>query len=429
LNKTTKTKGTKKQINEDIKKIREFLKPFSLDFKKTKKNVELLQIIFGLEPKSEMLELIFKIVLDKKLQISEITDTQVSRINKIMLKFFRGEFEESIRKEKICVNKNVRAYIELVTGTKPKMLDILAILEKNEHVSHIGIKKLKVKYGSFEKIPDEKLQRVIRFKEKLKITNKQFYDLVAAQDLVSTAIMKKILIFTKDKKRILKQTTEEKEKESAAKNVVKKLKDRTNETLLGILKKEREVENKIEKISNLKNVCETCYQKVSKTYQKNTLKKMETKKKQIIGTKKMIKSLVKIGDELQFKLDKGEYLPFKEAKMYVNMLMIKSQKEWHQYAVLEKKLPVNIPKYPDIEYSSTEKEGGWVSWSDWLGVKPKKLRNFKEARDFVRKMKLKNYRDWKKAINSGMLPADIPRDPHRAYRKDWKDAKDFFKIN
>jgi hypothetical protein len=152
----------------------------------------------------------------------------------------------------------------------------------------------------------------------------------------------------------------------------------------------------------------------------------EKKLTQILESTEQINSTV---SRMEFIVDDGEYLPFKEAKRYVNMLMIKSEKDWHQHAIIKNKLPVNIPKYPHIEYSSNENKEGWVSWSDWLGVKPIKIRSFKETKEFLQKMNINNNHEWVKAINSGMLPADIPRKPQIEYKKQWKGLNNFFKKN
>jgi len=63
---------------------------------------------------------------------------------------------------------------------------------------------------------------------------------------------------------------------------------------------------------------------------------------------------------------------------------------------------------------------GWAGWADWLGagtIAPKfrKYRSFKEAREYVRDLRLKSQTDWQEYCSSGKKPGDIPRNPARTY--------------
>ena len=55
----------------------------------------------------------------------------------------------------------------------------------------------------------------------------------------------------------------------------------------------------------------------------------------------------------------------------------------------------------------------------------KKYRSFKEARKFVRSLKLKNVRAWDKFTKAEGRPNDIPVRPSRTYKKGWKGWGDF----
>ena len=57
----------------------------------------------------------------------------------------------------------------------------------------------------------------------------------------------------------------------------------------------------------------------------------------------------------------------------------------------------------------------------------KKWRTFKEARKFVRSLKLKGESEWSKYSKSGKRPDDIPGHPGRNY-KEWKGWGDFLGI-
>jgi len=51
--------------------------------------------------------------------------------------------------------------------------------------------------------------------------------------------------------------------------------------------------------------------------------------------------------------------------------------------------------------------------------------NFKRARNFVRKLKLKNQKEWKKYCISGLKPNEIPANPWCYYRSQWIDNFDW----
>ena len=54
------------------------------------------------------------------------------------------------------------------------------------------------------------------------------------------------------------------------------------------------------------------------------------------------------------------------------------------------------------------------------------FRPFEEAREFVRTLGLKNYREWTEYCRSGKKPEDIPSSPYQIYKgKGWKGLGDF----
>ena len=136
---------------------------------------------------------------------------------------------------------------------------------------------------------------------------------------------------------------------------------------------------------------------------------------------------------------KREFLEFENARSFVRELEIKSRRDWREYAAGKLKdyspRPLSIPSSPDIIY----RDKGWAGWVDWLGLEnyyrafPRKriFLPFNEAREFARKLKLKNQYDW---INysrgdyegtKGLRPKSIPSSPHAVYENigwiSWKD--------
>jgi hypothetical protein len=109
---------------------------------------------------------------------------------------------------------------------------------------------------------------------------------------------------------------------------------------------------------------------------------------------------------------------FNEAKEFVRSLHLKGNKEWREYCKSGKK-PDDMPTQPDKYY----KNKGWKTWGEFLGTGTianynKEYRSFKEARAFVRKLGLKNRKEWIEYTKSGNKPDDIPAAPWNVY-KEW----------
>ena len=83
------------------------------------------------------------------------------------------------------------------------------------------------------------------------------------------------------------------------------------------------------------------------------------------------------------------------------------------------KKPNDIPTAPHSIY----KNEGWISYGDWFGTGTIAAQNiifrdFKTARDFVRKQGFINQNDWRDFIKSGDKPKDIPSSPSNTYKED-----------
>lgn len=123
---------------------------------------------------------------------------------------------------------------------------------------------------------------------------------------------------------------------------------------------------------------------------------------------------------------KEDYLPFKEARLFVQKLEFKNRRSWKNYCKSGQR-PSNIPASPNILY----KENGWSGMGDFLGTfnKPNGERtylSFEEARAFVHTLKLKTYPEWRKFTKTKEMPKDIPNSPIFYYKgKGWKDCGDW----
>ncbi len=116
------------------------------------------------------------------------------------------------------------------------------------------------------------------------------------------------------------------------------------------------------------------------------------------------------------------FVPYKEAKMIVHKLQLKSVEEWRELCKRGER-PLNMPSSPNSYY---EKQG-WSSWNEFLGIR----RNFlpyEEAKIIVHRLKLKTIREWKSYAKSDQKPKDIPSSPDHVYKnKGWISWRDWLR--
>jgi hypothetical protein len=122
-------------------------------------------------------------------------------------------------------------------------------------------------------------------------------------------------------------------------------------------------------------------------------------------------------DFLGYKYVPQIYRPFKEARAYIRKYKFKSDKGIKKL-YHSGKLPKDIPSKPRRIYANK----GWISMGDFLG---KSYLNFKNARSYVRKLKLKSSEEYVKHYRSDKLPDNIPKRPQRNYKSKWKGWGDF----
>ncbi|MEO8614649.1 MAG: hypothetical protein ABI600_05865, partial [Luteolibacter sp.] len=130
------------------------------------------------------------------------------------------------------------------------------------------------------------------------------------------------------------------------------------------------------------------------------------------------------------------YRPFKRARAFARSLKLNSEAEWRAFCKGEmpqlEKLPADIPANPNQTYA----QKGWKSLGDWLGTgtiapRLREYRSFREARAFVRKLKLKSRTEWVAFCRGemselGELPPDIPAKPDNTYANEgWKGMGDW----
>ena len=116
------------------------------------------------------------------------------------------------------------------------------------------------------------------------------------------------------------------------------------------------------------------------------------------------------------------YRSYDDSKKFVQKLNFNSIEEWNKYCKSGNK-PDDIPAAP---WNTYKKE--WTTFGNFTGTgkvanQDKVYRPFKEARQFVRKLGLKNYKEWQEYCKSGNKPDDIPAAPWNTYKEWSKNEK------
>jgi hypothetical protein len=122
--------------------------------------------------------------------------------------------------------------------------------------------------------------------------------------------------------------------------------------------------------------------------------------------------------------------PFEDARKFVRSLKLKGTSAWQEYCKSGNK-PKDIPGNPGLAYPKEFKKNG--KWGDWLGTgtissqdKQNQMKSFKDARKFVRTLKLKDNTEWKEYCKSGKRPSNIPAAPNDVYKnKGWDGIPDW----
>jgi hypothetical protein len=116
---------------------------------------------------------------------------------------------------------------------------------------------------------------------------------------------------------------------------------------------------------------------------------------------------------------------FEQAREFVHSLMLRNGSEWQRYCRDE--LPEKGTKPRDIPANPvTVYKGQWLGMGDWLGTgtiqtQRRKYRSYKEARQFVHHLGIKNSQEWRRYCKGQLpdkepRPAAIPRKPDKTYR-------------
>lgn len=106
----------------------------------------------------------------------------------------------------------------------------------------------------------------------------------------------------------------------------------------------------------------------------------------------------------------------KDATIYASNLGLKSSTEWIAF-VRENKIPVDIPKNPNVYY----KNSGWSGWSDFLGFTKIKF-SYTKSVEFAKKSGIKTQNEWIEFMRNNTKPSYVPSRPDKVFSltNDWE---------
>jgi len=124
---------------------------------------------------------------------------------------------------------------------------------------------------------------------------------------------------------------------------------------------------------------------------------------------------------------KSSFRIFSDARKFVRMLRLKSSQEWYEWKKSPNR-PNDIPTNPNVTY-----KGEWKGMGDWLGVvliakQNMRYSSFDDARQHVHSLNLKTTKEWYDWLKTKDRPRDIPTNPQKIYKDEWKGIFDWLGI-
>jgi len=122
---------------------------------------------------------------------------------------------------------------------------------------------------------------------------------------------------------------------------------------------------------------------------------------------------------------KKQFRSFENARKFAKSLKLKKQEDWKQYKT-QQNFPFDLPKKPQEAY----KNKGWKGWGNFLGTgnvhpKDKKFMSYATAKKFVKQTQIKSGNDYRRFCKTPKKPKDLPTNPDKIYKKNWKSWDDF----
>ena len=115
---------------------------------------------------------------------------------------------------------------------------------------------------------------------------------------------------------------------------------------------------------------------------------------------------------------------YEEAKKYVQSLKLKNNKDWLKQRKL-KTFPLDIPKAPNQIYGKKYEGSGIFLGTGLFSNQRRKWLSYQVAKKNIKKLKIKSRNEWYKYTKSTEFQKNIPVNPYRNYKKEWKGWPDF----
>jgi superfamily II DNA/RNA helicase len=114
------------------------------------------------------------------------------------------------------------------------------------------------------------------------------------------------------------------------------------------------------------------------------------------------------------------FLSYDEAKKYVKQNDIETLTQYYDL-YKNKKLPEFLPAAPEQVYRNE-----WKGYSEFFDNKYRssEILSFDECKKFIKNKKINNLKDWQ-VFSKTKRPKNIPSNPQRTFKKQWKGWKDF----
>ena len=126
---------------------------------------------------------------------------------------------------------------------------------------------------------------------------------------------------------------------------------------------------------------------------------------------------------------KKQWLPYEQAKAYIQALGIKTQHDYFRWRQSGQR-PETIPTTPNIVYPE------FKSWGEFLGTNRianqlKEYWEWEQAKEFLAQLNIKSIKHFKQLIAMEVIPSAIPKNPRAFYLKEgkWTGYVDFLSIN
>ena len=116
---------------------------------------------------------------------------------------------------------------------------------------------------------------------------------------------------------------------------------------------------------------------------------------------------------------KKEFREFELAVKYIRALNFQEAKEHEEWSQSGNR-PADIPAYPGQVYKNQ-----WRGWDYYLGEsfvdnRKKEFRDFELAVEYIHTLNFQSRREYGKWSKSGNRPADIPSNPNKVYKNQWR---------